>query len=133
MQSTERDGAAVNGRRRLTFGQAARGLLLPSRAMKPLRPAHASARRSIAPALLGLSLLLGLAAPNEAHAQQGCQVGTAKHRAGLKFDHHRQANNGQFTVATATYRALIALGETTLPAWTGKYLGQRANACDFGG
>jgi len=75
--------------------------------------------RSTAAALLGLSLLLGLAAPNEAHAQQGCQVGTAKHRAGLKFDHHRQASNGELTVATATYRALIALGETTLPAWTG--------------
>ena len=76
-------------------------------------------RRSSAAALLGLTLLLGLAAPNEAHAQQGCQVGTAKHRAGLKFDHHREASNGKFTVATATYRALIALGETTLPAWTG--------------
>ena len=76
-------------------------------------------RRSSAAALLGLSLLLGLAAPNEAHAQQGCQVGTAKHRAGLKFDYHRQNSAGKFTVATATYRALIALGETTLPAWTG--------------
>ena len=115
----ERDGAAVNGRLRLTFGQAARGLVLPSRATKLLRPAHASARCSNAAALLALSLLLGLAAPNEAYAQQGCQVGTAKHRAGLKFDHHRQANNGKLTVATAAYRALIALGETTLPAWTG--------------
>ncbi len=81
--------------------------------------------RSTAAALLGLSLLLGpslllgLAAPNEAHAQQGCQVGTAKHRAGLKFDYHRQWSDGKFTVAKAAYRALIALGETTLPAWTG--------------
>ena len=83
-------------------------------------------RRSAAAALFGLTLVLGLAAPNEAYAQQGCQVGTAKHRAGLKFDHHRQANNGKLTVATAAYRALIALGETTLPAWTGNNISGNA-------
>ena len=83
-------------------------------------------RRSNAAALLALSLLLGLAAPNEAYAQQGCQVGTAKHRAELKFDHHRQADNGKLTVATAAYRALIALGETTLPAWTGNNISGNA-------
>ena len=83
-------------------------------------------RRSSAASLLGLTLLLGLATPNEAYAQQGCQVGTAKHRAGLKFDHHRQASNGKLTVATAAYRALIALGETTLPAWTGNNISGNA-------
>ena len=117
MHLTERDGAAVNGRRRLPFGQAARGLILPSRAMKPLRPAHASARRSIAPALLGLFLLLGLAVPNEAHAQ--CRVGLAIDRANGKFDYHRQWSDGKLTVATAAYRAMIALGKWPLPAWTG--------------
>ena len=83
-------------------------------------------RRSFAAALLGLTLLLSLAAPNEAHAQQGCQVGTAKHRAGLKFNYHRQDSAGKLTVATATYRALIALGEKTLPAWTGNNISGNA-------
>ena len=60
-------------------------------------------RRSNAAALLALSLLLGLAAPNEAHAQQGCRVGTAIERAEIKFDHHRQQSNGKLTVATAAF------------------------------
>ena len=69
--------------------------------------------------LLGLSSPLGLAAPNEAHAQIGCRVGTAILRAETKFDYHRQWSNGKLTVATAAYRALIALGDKTLPAWSG--------------
>ena len=111
-----RDGAAVNGSAVGSPRHASGGFgpetMIGSAAIHVLR-------RSFAAALLGLTLLLSLAAPNEAYAQQGCQVGTAKHRAGLKFDHHRQNSAGKFTVATATYRALIALGETTLPAWTG--------------
>ncbi len=83
-----------------------------------MKPLHSSARRSIAAALLGLSLLLGLAAPDEAHAQ-GCLIARAIDRAERRFDHHRQWSDGKLTVATAAYRALIALGDTTLPAWTG--------------
>ncbi len=89
--------------------------LLRGRRFGPRRAVVALA----AAAVLGLPLLLNFVTPNEAHAQQGCQVGTAKHRAGLKFDYHRQWSDGKLTVATAAYRALIALGDTTLPAWTG--------------
>ena len=118
LHASPKSDPAVGGRRRAS-GWVGPQTMIGSAAVHVLR------RRSAAAVLLGLSLLLGLfllldlAAPNEAHAQQGCQVGTAKDRAGRKFDHHRQASNGKLAVATAAYRALIALGETTLPAWTG--------------
>ena len=70
-------------------------------------------------ALPVLALLLGLAAPNEAYAQTSCNVSSAISEAEGAFDHHREQSTGKGPVATATYRALIALGDTSLPAWTG--------------
>ena len=74
-------------------------------------------RRSLAALLLSLPLLFGLAAPDEAYAQS-CNVSNAITDAEGAFDHHRQGGKG-LPVATATYQALIALGDTTLPAWSG--------------
>ena len=85
----------------------------------PVSPSEDAAALIGLSLLLGLSLPLGLAAPNEAHAQIGCRVGTAIETAETKFDYHRQWSNGKLTVATAAYRALIALGDRTLPAWSG--------------
>ena len=75
-------------------------------------------RRSIAAALLGLSLLLGLAAPDEAHAQTSCNVSDATTQATNAYNYHRNNAAGNAPTATAAYRVLIALGGT-LPAWSG--------------
>ena len=76
-------------------------------------------RRSLAAVLLSLPLLFGLTVPDEAYAQTSCNVSTAITTAEGAFDHHRQNSAGKGPVATATYRALIALGDTSLPTWTG--------------
>ena len=75
-------------------------------------------RRSIAAALLGLSLLLGLAAPDEAHAQTSCNVSDATTQATNAYNYHRNNAAGNAPTATAAYRVLVALGGT-LPAWSG--------------
>ena len=74
-------------------------------------------RRSLAALLLSLPLLFGLTVPDDAYAQT-CNVSTAITDAEGAFGHHRQGGKG-LPVATATYRALIALGDTSLPTWSG--------------
>ncbi len=81
--------------------------------------------------LLCLPLLLGLAVPDEAYAQS-CSVASAISEAEGAFDHHRQHGTGKGPVATATYRALIALGDTSLPAWTGGNLSGNAPTTPIG-
>ncbi len=77
-------------------------------------------RRNLAAVLLGLPLLLGLVAPNEAHAQTSCNVSNAKTQTTNAYNHHR--NNGNEPTATAAYRALITFELEfggSRPAWSG--------------
>ena len=80
--------------------------------------AVASGLRCVATTLLLGMLVLGLAAPDEAHAQT-CNVTNARTQAASAFDYHRDDTGGNLPTATAAYRVLIALGGT-LPAWNGK-------------
>ena len=88
----------------------------PSRTVAGYRALH-RLRRSLAALLLSLPLLFGLTVPDDAYAQT-CNVSTAITDAEGAFGHHRQGGKG-LPVATATYRALIALGDTSLPTWSG--------------
>ena len=67
---------------------------------------------------IAVTLLIGLAASNEAHAQS-CNISSAQTQATGAYDHHRQSGNSQ--TAVAAYRALIAFGGN-LPQWTGNVI-----------
>ena len=83
-----------------------------------------SARRVLDGGLrwIAVTLLLGLATSNEAHAQS-CNVSNAQTQATVAYDHHRKSGNVQ--TAVAAYRALIAFGGN-LPQWTGSVISSTA-------
>ena len=96
----------------------------PARAFAGFHAIH-RLRRGLAAALLGLPLLLAVAAPNAAYAQTTCNVSDATEQATDAFDYHRDDSGGNAPTATAAYRVLIALGGT-LPAWTGSNISGNA-------
>ena len=71
---------------------------------------------------IAVTLLLGLAASNEAHPQS-CNVSNAQTQATGAYDHHRQRGNVE--TAVAAYRALIAFGGN-LPQWSGSIISSTA-------
>ena len=75
-------------------------------------------RRTMAALLLGLPLLLGLAAPDEAYAQTSCNLGEATTVATNAFNWHATKGGGKLASATVFYRTLITL-KATLPTWSG--------------
>ena len=83
-----------------------------------------SARRILDSGLrwIAVTLLLGLAASNEAHAQS-CNVSNAQTQVTGAYDHHRQRGNVE--TAVAAYRALIAFGGN-LPQWSGSIISSTA-------
>ena len=99
----------------------------PTRTFAGLHAIH-HLRRGLAAALIGLPLLLGLAAPNEAYAQTSCNVSSATTEATGAFDWHRDSSNSgaNLPAATVFYRTLIALGVSPLPAWTGSNISGNA-------
>ena len=93
--------------------------LSPARAAAGSRPVARIFRRGLFSALLGLPLLLGLTAPNEAYAQSCTTVPTAITNATGAYNNHRESGDGLWLTARAAYRVLVTIDPGNLPAWTG--------------